>query len=67
MITLKERGAITLALFMLLFPLSLMATDLFGNVTFQGKVIDADTLKPVEGAVVEIGRASCRERVLRLV
>ena len=59
MISSKERIAITLALFMLLFPLSLMAMDLFGNVTFEGKVIDADTLKPIEGAVVVFEWEKC--------
>lgn len=41
-----------LILTMAMLPLGLMGADLFGNVTFRGKVIDADTLKPIEGAVV---------------
>ena len=41
-----------LILAMIMLPLGLMGADVFGNVTFRGKVIDADTLKPIEGAVV---------------
>jgi len=34
------------------FPHCLFGSDIFGNFTYQGKVVDADTLKPIEGAVV---------------
>ena len=47
---LRKKTCLILAMVML--PLGLMGADLFGNVTFRGKVIDADTLKPIEGAVV---------------
>jgi len=33
-------------------PAPLMGFDLPGSVTMRGKIIDADTLKPIEGAVV---------------
>ena len=41
-----------LVLVFTLFPLCSFSFDLFGYATFRGKVIDADTLKPIEGAVV---------------
>jgi len=47
---LRKKACLILTMAML--PLCLMGADLFGNVTFRGKVIDADTLKPIEGAVV---------------
>jgi len=37
---------------MLSFPHCLIGSDIFGNFTYQGKAVDADTLKPIEGAVV---------------
>jgi hypothetical protein len=46
----NRSGALTLVF--MLIPLLLFSFDLFGNVTFRGKVVDADTLKPIEGAVV---------------
>lgn len=35
-----------------LFPASIFGFDLPGYATYHGKIIDADTLKPIEGAVV---------------
>jgi len=34
------------------FPQGLLGSDMFGNFTYRGKVVDADTLQPIEGAVV---------------
>lgn len=34
------------------FPQGLLGSDIFGNFTYRGKVVDADTLQPIEGAVV---------------
>ena len=43
-----------------LVPAVLFGFDLPGYVTFHGKVIDADTLKPIEGAVVYALWNTCR-------
>ena len=41
------------------FPHCLFGSDIFGNFTYQGKVVDADTLKPIEGAVVVMKWEKC--------
>jgi len=33
-------------------PVTVHGADILGNVTYQGRVVDADTLAPIEGAVV---------------
>ena len=49
-----------LVLVFTLFPLCAFTFDLFGYATFHGKVIDADTLKPIEGTVVVAEWDKCR-------
>jgi hypothetical protein len=34
------------------YPQCLHGSDIFGNFTYRGKVVDADTLQPIQGAVV---------------
>jgi hypothetical protein len=34
------------------YPQCLLGSDIFGNFTYRGKVVDADTLQPIQGAVV---------------
>jgi len=44
-------------------PAPLMGFDFPGYVTMRGKIIDADTLKPIEGAVVWASWDKCRPSV----
>ena len=49
-----------LVILLVLIPAVLLGFDLPGYATFHGKIIDADTLKPIEGAVVYAIWNSCR-------
>ena len=65
------KGCNTLIVALAFVPAVLFGFDLPGYATFHGKIIDADTLKPIEGAVVwalwmkcrpGIGSGSCEYR-----
>ena len=49
-----------LILVLILAPALLFGFDLPGYMTMRGKVIDADTLEPIEGAVVYAVWRTCR-------
>jgi hypothetical protein len=54
------RGCNVLIVALAFVPAVLFGFDLPGYATFHGKVIDADTLKPIEGAVVYAIWLKCR-------
>ncbi len=54
------KGCNTLIVALAFVPAVLFGFDLPGYATFHGKIIDADTLKPIEGAVVWAIWNTCR-------
>lgn len=54
------KGCNTLIVALAFVPAVLFGFDLPGYATFHGKIIDADTLKPIEGAVVWALWMKCR-------
>ncbi len=52
-----------LIVYLVLIPAVLFGFDMPGHATFHGKVIDADTLKPIEGTVVYALWESCRSGI----
>jgi hypothetical protein len=54
------KGCNVLIVALVLIPAILFGFDLPGYATFHGKVIDADSLKPIEGAVVYAIWMKCR-------
>lgn len=69
MIRFTRLNVLVMVLVFIFFSNGLFGFDLLGRITMHGKVVDADTLEPIDGAVVyavwlkcrsELGSDSCR-------